>query len=82
MPAKSKEARFSEKIRSSIVLKLNARLFWRTLLAVITLDILLFAGGAAGTIYYADQSLTAIADQVEKSGIPTGSSARWLKHKG
>lgn len=82
MADKNSPARFGDKIRFSIALKLNVRLFLRTLFAFITLDLLLCAAAAAGTAWYAEHRLASAAEQARASGFPEEDAAQWLQTQG
>ena len=82
MANKRREPRFGSKIKFSIVLKLNARLFLRTFFAFLALDVILCAASAASVFLYAERALGAVCVQAGKSGPPDSGAEQWLRTQG
>lgn len=72
----------SKKIRFSLVLKLNIKLFFRTLVLFLTLDLFLVAGSATGLIVRAEQTAATAAQMLKQTGLPTQYAEQWLSLTG
>lgn len=65
-------------IRSSIVLRLNLRLFLRLLSIYFTTDLLLLALSWGGILLWADRQCGEIAQLVEERGVPSAEATVWM----
>ena len=74
--------RISHKIRFSLVLKLNIKLFFRMLGLFLILDVFLCLVSAAGLIVRAEQTVATAAVLVNQSGLPTPYAQSWLELTG
>lgn len=74
--------RISTKIRSSIVWKLNIKLFLRNLLIFLVLDILLLTLSAAGLLVNAEQKAAMAAAKLNQTGQLTSDAEDWLQLNG
>ena len=69
-------------MRTSITVKLNARLFFKTLWAFFVLDILLCAVAGVGGVVYSEQKIAACETQVVHAGFPDTHTRAWLNTQG
>ena len=76
MASKSKRDRGG--IRSSIVLRLNLRLFLRLLGIYLTTDLLLLLLGWGGLLLWADRQCGEISQLVEARGVPSAEATVWM----
>ncbi|MDR3541323.1 MAG: ATP-binding protein [Desulfosporosinus sp.] len=74
--------RIGHKIRFSLVLKLNIKLFFRMLGLFLTLDLLLCLVSAAGLIMRAEQTVAAAVELLNQTGLPSPYAENWLKLTG
>ena len=72
----------NNKLRFSIVWKLNFNLFLRTLRIFLTLDIFLLLLTSAGLIIQAEQTAASVFGILEREGLPDQTTASWLMLKG
>ena len=72
----------SHKIRFSLVMKLNLRLFFRTLGLLLALDLILCLVSAAGVIVRAEQTVAGVAERLNQTGVPTQYVEDWLELTG
>ncbi|MDR3601626.1 MAG: ATP-binding protein [Desulfosporosinus sp.] len=66
------------KLRFSLVLKLNLKLFFRMLGLFLTLDLLLCLVSTAGLIVRAEQTVTATTKILNQTGLPIPYAENWL----
>ncbi|HWI55204.1 MAG TPA: histidine kinase dimerization/phospho-acceptor domain-containing protein, partial [Desulfobacteria bacterium] len=74
--------RFSNKIRISIVWKLNTKLFLRTLGLFLVLNMILLTTSAAGLILRVEQTVAEITETLNKTGMPASDTQMWLSLTG
>ena len=74
--------RISNKIRFSLVTKLNLKLFFRMLGIFLTVDVILCLVSAAGLIVRAEQTVAAVAERLNQTGLPTPHAEDWLALSG
>ena len=67
-------------MRFSIVLKLNAKLFFRTLNYFLMLDLIFCLGCTAGLIAHAEQTSATIAGVLSETGLPLQNEKNWLTY--
>ncbi|WP_040413484.1 HAMP domain-containing sensor histidine kinase [Desulfosporosinus sp. OT] len=77
-PLNSPQSRIGDRIRFSIVWKLNLKLFFRMLGLFLVLDVLLGLGAATGLVVRLEQNVAAAAEILHKTGLPTPDTERWL----
>ena len=65
-------------IRSSIVLRLNLRLFLRLLGIYLTTDLLLLALSWGGLLLWCDRQCGEIAQLVAERGVPSAEATAWM----
>jgi len=70
------------KIRFSLVMKLNLRLFFRMLWLLLVLDVILCLVSAAGVIVRAEQTVASVAERLNQTGVPTQYVEDWLELTG
>ncbi|MDP4152752.1 MAG: ATP-binding protein [Bacillota bacterium] len=70
------------KVRSSIVYKLNTRLFFRLFSLFLTMDLILCAGGFLSFMVYSERTVSSTAEVVKGSGLPDVSSTVWFETTG
>ena len=78
-PLNSPTNGIGNKIRFSLVMKLNLRLFFRTLGLLLALDLILCLVSVAGVIVRAEQTVAAVAVRLNQTGLPTQDGEDWLK---
>ena len=66
------------RIRSSIVLRLNTRLFFRLLGIYLGMDLLLAALCLGGLVFWAEHQCAGIAALVEARGVPSAEATEWM----
>jgi signal transduction histidine kinase len=71
--------RFSDKIKFSIVWKLNLKLFFRILGIFLALDIMLILLLLSGLIIRAEQTAAMTVDMLNQTGLPSPEAESWLK---
>ena len=81
-PLNSPTNRIGHKIRFSLVMKLNVKLFFRILVLFLVLDMLLCLVSAAGLIMRAEQTVAAAAERLNQTGLPTPYLEDWLALSG
>ncbi|HZK56545.1 MAG TPA: ATP-binding protein [Desulfosporosinus sp.] len=81
-PLNSPTNGIGNKIRFSLVMKLNLRLFFRTLGLFLALDLILCLVSAAGVIVSAEQTVAAVAVRLNQTGLPTQDGEDWFKLTG
>lgn len=74
--------RFSNQLRSSIVWKLNAKLFFRTLGLFWGLNIILLAASVAGLFWHTEQIIADVTETLVQSGMPSAEAKDWLALNG
>ena len=70
------------KIRFSLVWKLNFKLFFRILGLFIALNVALCLVSATGLIVRAEQTVATATEQLKQTGLPTQDAQNWLKLTG
>ncbi len=70
--------RIGHNIRFSLVWKLNIRLFFRLLGLFLVLDLALCLVSAVGLIVRAEQTVAAVAERLNQTGLPSLDAADWL----
>ena len=70
------------KIRFSLVMKLNIKLFFRLLGLFLVFDVMLCLVSAAGLIVRSEQTMAATSGMLHQTGLPTPYVADWLKLTG
>lgn len=70
------------KIRFSLVMKLNVRLFLRLLGIFLTLDFFFCLAFAAGVIVLTEQTVTSTAQMLKQTDLPDLNENNWLKLRG
>ena len=81
-PSNNPTNRISNKLRFSLVWKLNIKLFFRLLGIFLTLDVILCLVSAAGLIVRAEQTAAAAAQMLNQTGPPTQDAENWLELTG
>lgn len=81
-PLDSPANRIGNKIRFSIVLKLNAKLIFRTLIFFLTLNLAVCLVCAGGLIARAEQTAAAMAGVLSETGLPLPNEKSWLELTG
>jgi len=81
-PLNSPANRLGNKIRFSIVWKLNLKLFFRMLGLFLVLDVILCLVSAAGLIVRSGQTVAAAAEILNQTGLPTPDAENWLALNG
>ena len=81
-PIDSSTNRISHKIRFSLVIKLNLKLFFRMLGIFLTLDIFLCLMSATGLIVRTEQTVATVAEMVNQTGLPNPDVQNWLELTG
>jgi signal transduction histidine kinase len=74
--------RISNKVRFSIVWKLNIKLFFRTLGIFLSLNIFLLLLAAAGLLIHADQTAEEAVKTIQQAGLPDEDAESWLTLNG
>ena len=67
-----------QRIKSSIVLRLNTKLFFRLLGIYLVMDLLLAALCLGGMLFWAEHQCADIAALVEERGVPSAEAAVWI----
>jgi len=67
-----------QRIKSSIVLRLNTKLFFRLLGIYLVMDLLLAALCLGGMLFWAEHQCADIAALVEERGVPSAEAAVWM----
>lgn len=78
-PSDSNPNHIGNKLRFSIVWKLNLKLFFRMLGIFLVLDMILILASVAGLIARAEQTVTLAAETLKQTGLPTPEAENWLK---
>jgi len=81
-PLNSPPNRIGDKIRFSLVWKLNLKLFFRMLRLFLTLNVILCLLSAAGLIVRAEHTVAAVAEMLNQTGLPTTDAENWLELTG
>ncbi|TGE31400.1 HAMP domain-containing sensor histidine kinase [Desulfosporosinus sp. Sb-LF] len=81
-PLNNSTNRIGHKIRFSLVLRLNIKLFFRLLGIFLTLNVILCLVSAAGLIARAEQTVAATAHMLNQTGLPTSEVENWLELTG
>lgn len=68
----------NNKFRLSIVYKLNTKVFFRTVLLLLVLDVFLVASTALVLIFQTERTIAEATVQVNESGLPDQRSAEWI----
>ncbi|MEG1747371.1 MAG: sensor histidine kinase, partial [Oscillospiraceae bacterium] len=76
MPEHEKKA--PGKLRSSLVTRLNTRLFFRLLGIYLGMNLLLLSLCGVGTFLWAENQCAQVADLVETRGVPSAEAAVWM----
>ena len=66
------------RIRSSIVARLNTRLFFRLLGIYFCMDLLLCLLFSGGLFFYAERQAADISLLVQERGVPTAEASAWM----
>lgn len=74
--------RISNKIRFSLVWKLNVRLFFRMLAIFLMFDTALCLMSTAGLVLRAEYTVAAVAEMLSQTGLPTPEAKSWLELAG
>ncbi|MGI1658330.1 MAG: sensor histidine kinase [Desulfitobacterium sp.] len=74
--------RIRDRIRFSIVWKLNLRLLWRLLWIFLKLNVCLVLVSALGLFIHAEQMIGTTAEKIAQSGAPSFESTNWLDLSG
>jgi len=74
--------RIGQKLRFSLVWKLNLKLFFRLLGIFLILDVALCLVSATGLIARTEQTVAVVAEILNQTGLPTPEAESWLKHTG
>ena len=67
------------RIRSSIVARLNTRLFFRLLGIYFCMDLLLCLLFSGGLFFYAERQAADISLLVQERGVPTAEASAWMQ---
>ena len=67
-----------QRIKSSKVLRLNTKLFFRLLGIYLVMDLLLAALCLGGMLFWAEHQCADIAALVEERGVPSAEAAVWM----
>ncbi len=78
-PSDSNPNHIGNKLRFSIVWKLNLKLFFRMLGLFLALDMILILVSAAGLIVRAEQTVAVAAETLKQTGLPTPEAENWLE---
>ena len=78
MAKKQAERRPPGRIKSSIVARLNTRLFFRLLGIYFTMDLLLTLLFCGGLFMWAEGQAAQISALVEERGVPTAEATEWM----
>lgn len=81
-PLNSSSNYIGNRIRFSLVWKLNIKLFFRMLGLFLTLDVALCLVSAAGLIVRTEQTVAAAAVMLNQTGLPTPYAENWLELSG
>lgn len=81
-PSSSPPNRIGNKIRFSIVWKLNLKLFLRRLGLFLVLDLILCLLTVTGLIIHAEQTIAAVAETLNQTGLPAPEAGNWLALSG
>lgn len=81
-PLNSPTNHIGNKLRFSLVWKLNLKLFFRLLGIFLTLDVILCLVSAAGLIVRAEQTVATTAEMLNQTGLPTPYAEDWLELTG
>ncbi|MEG2987910.1 MAG: HAMP domain-containing sensor histidine kinase [Oscillospiraceae bacterium] len=76
MPEHEKKA--PGKLRSSLVTRLNTRLFFRLLGIYLGMNLLLLSLCGVGTFIWAENQCAQVADLVETRGVPSAEATAWM----
>lgn len=76
--ARKSGAKTTGRLKSSMVRQLNSRLFFRTLLTYIGMDILLVALFCCGVFVWAEMRCGTIFTLIEENGLPTAEADVWM----
>ena len=75
---KSKESAAPSRLRSSIVLRLNIRLFFRLLGIYLGMDLLLILLSVGGILFWGERQCADLAALVEERGVPSAETTEWM----
>ena len=75
---KSKESAAPSRLRSSIVLRLNIRLFFRLLGIYLGMDLLLILLSVGGILFWGERQCADLAALVEERGVPSAEATEWM----
>ena len=78
MPMSNTSQRSAGRLKSSIVLRLNTRLFFRLLGIYLGMDLLLIALSLGGLLFWAEHQCADLAALVEERGIPSAETSAWM----
>jgi len=81
-PVNNPTNRIGDKIRFSLVWKLNLRLFFRLLAMFVTLDVVICLVSTAGLVVHAEQTVASTAQMVKQTGLPATDAENWLELTG
>ena len=76
--AKSAHTNTAGRLNSSIVLRLNTRLFFRLLGIYLGMDLLLIALSLGGLLFWAEHQCANLAALVEERGVPSAEATAWM----
>lgn len=76
--AKTKQQKPPGRIKSSIVLRLNTRLFFRLLGIYLGMDLLLAALFCGGLFIWSETQFSDVADLVAERGVPSQEAVQWM----
>ena len=77
--ARKKATKPPGRIKSSIVLRLNTRLFFRLLGIYLGMDLLLTVLFCGGMIFWAENQVAGIAALVDERGVPSAEATQWMQ---
>ena len=75
---KPKESAAPSRLRSSIVLRLNIRLFFRLLGIYLGMDLLLILLSVGGILFWGERQCADLAALVEERGVPSAETTEWM----
>lgn len=78
MPKKQQQKKPPGRIKSSIVARLNTRLFFRLLGIYLCTDLLLLVLCSGGIFLWADKQCADVAQLVEERGVPSAEATEWM----
>ena len=81
-PSNTRPKHIGHKIRFSLVLKLNIKLFFRILGLFLVLDVILCLVSAAGLIVRAEQTVASATEILNQTGLPAPDAESWLELSG